>query len=46
MSAGRKYKVKPGDCVSSIAHRNGLFWETVWNHPENQSLKSERDSHK
>lgn len=45
MSEGRNYTVKPGDCVSSIAHRHGLFWETIWNHPKNQSLKSERVTH-
>jgi hypothetical protein len=45
VSEGKEYRVKTGDCVSSIAHRNGLFWETIWNHPENQSLKSERVTH-
>ena len=37
-----QYAVVPGDCINSIAYDNGLFWETVWNHPENARLKAER----
>jgi hypothetical protein len=36
------YTVKQGDCLSSIAHRYGLFWENVWNHPKNLNLKEKR----
>ncbi len=36
------YKVKQGDCLSNIAHRYGLKWEKVWNHPKNSTLKEKR----
>ena len=37
-----EYKVKQGDCISSIAARYGLFWDKVWNHPKNSRLKEQR----
>ena len=36
------YRVKDGDCISSIAQDHGLFWEAIWNHSDNSKLKSER----
>ena len=34
--------MQPGDCIESIAAANGLFWETIWNDPRNQALRSVR----
>jgi putative peptidoglycan binding protein len=34
--------VGSGDCISSIAASHGLYWETVWNHPQNSALKHKR----
>lgn len=31
-----------GDSVTSLAHNNGFFWETIWNHPNNSELKQKR----
>ncbi|MHC5057341.1 MAG: PGRP and LysM peptidoglycan-binding domain-containing protein [Planctomycetota bacterium] len=40
--AHRAYKVKPGDCISSIADKYGLFPDDVWNDSRNDKLKKER----
>jgi Putative peptidoglycan binding domain/LysM domain len=36
------YKVKAGDCLSSIAYEQGFFPDTLWNHPDNSELKQNR----
>jgi len=34
--------VKEGECLSTIAHRHGFFWETIWKLPENDGLRELR----
>lgn len=36
------HTVKQGDCISSIAANAGFLWSTVWDHPNNSALKTER----
>lgn len=40
--AYKKYIVKQGDCISSIAYKYGLFPESIWNDSENSKLKQDR----
>ena len=37
------YTVKSGDCISSIAFEQGFSPETIWNHPNNTTLKNKRN---
>jgi hypothetical protein len=34
--------VAQGECTSSIADACGLSWETIWNHPQNATLRQKR----
>ncbi|MGH9405567.1 MAG: peptidoglycan-binding protein [Terriglobia bacterium] len=36
------HTIESSECISSIALENGLFWETIWNHPQNADLKQRR----
>jgi hypothetical protein len=44
MGSAKKYKVKQGECMSSIAHAHGFFWESLWSHADNEELRSTRES--
>jgi len=38
----KKYIVKQGDCISSIAFKYGFFPDTIWNDSKNSKLKQDR----
>jgi hypothetical protein len=37
-----KQPVGAGESTSSLAKKNGFFWKTIWDHPENAALKAKR----
>jgi N-acetylmuramoyl-L-alanine amidase len=39
---GVVHEVAQGECLSSIAHNYGAFWQSLWNHPANSQLKQQR----
>jgi N-acetylmuramoyl-L-alanine amidase len=42
MATHRAHTVKQGECISSIAHKYGMFPDTIWEDPENSQLKDKR----
>ena len=36
------HQVQQGECLVSIAESYGFFWETLWNLPENKSIREHR----
>lgn len=39
----KTYTVKAGDTIFSITFQEGFrSWETIWNHPQNQALRTKR----
>jgi hypothetical protein len=40
--AYKKYIVKQGDCISSIAFKYGFFPDTIWNDSKNSKLRQDR----
>jgi hypothetical protein len=36
------YTAQKGDCISSIAFKNGFFWQTLWDDPKNADLRKLR----
>ena len=37
-----RHRVQPGECLVSISESYGFFWETLWSHPENETLRNRR----
>lgn len=40
----KEHKVKQGECIASIAFEHGFHPDTLWDHADNASLRSQRDS--
>lgn len=37
------HRVRAGECMTSIAEKAGLYWETIWQDPANDSLRALRE---
>lgn len=44
-SKGKLHRVRQGESTTSLAYEHGLFWQTVWNHPQNAELRRLRSHH-
>jgi hypothetical protein len=42
--SGTEIEAGDGDSIPSIAKSKGFFWKTIWEHPENATLKEERET--
>lgn len=40
----KSHRVRRGDCLTSIAYESGFFWQTLWDHPDNEALRERRAS--
>ena len=38
----KDHTVKPGECMTSIAHQHGFYPDTLWEHAENKALRDKR----
>lgn len=38
----KTHTIRQGECVMSVSFENGFFWDTVWNHPQNEALRAKR----
>jgi hypothetical protein len=41
-SEGEKHRIEQGESTTQLAYENGLFWKTIWNHPNNAQLRKLR----
>ena len=44
-TGGIYHTIQQGETTSSLAQKYGLFWETIWDHPENEQLRNLRKNH-
>lgn len=38
----KKYVIRQGDCLSSVAEKSGFLWQTIWEHSSNSDLRNLR----